>query len=157
MCKMIHTCWEPQGQSNAKYRPTLVTHIQLLQGDSPANMSPAVLKLRPDFCSAAPPGSLSKLPNSRLVKPIAATAAALMESSRHRASRGTCRAMFTIAQSLLLHALLMSSLKVVALAERRAWEGSFLRKEEYQRYLPASLLTSSFPNFFKPSVKLLTP
>lgn len=125
MCKMIHTCWEPQGQSNAKYRPTLVTHMQLLQGDSPANMSPAVLKLRPDFCSAAPPGSLSKLPNSCLVKRLRRPRGTprrhrrrVMESSRHRASRGTCRAMFTIAQSRLLHALLMSSLKVVALAER---------------------------------------
>lgn len=137
MCKMIHTCWEPQGQSKAKYRPTLVTHIQLLQGDSPANMSPAVLKLRPDFCSAAPPGSLSKLPNSRLVKRLAA--AALMESSRHRASRGTCRAMFTIAQSRLLHALLMSSLKVVA---ERGREVSSGRKKIKISLLPFSLPSS---------------
>lgn len=149
MCKMIHPCWEPQDRSEAESQPTFMTHLQIL----PLALLPSCWSL--GLTSGQEDLSVRSLSNPQFgqgspaaVKPCeATTTAALMESSCHHASGGTCRAMFTIAQSRLLDALLMSSLKVVALAEHQAWEGNFLRKERYQRYYPASLLAFSFPNF----------
>lgn len=153
MCKMIHACWEAQGRSNAKARPTL---LLLLQGDCPANQSHHV-EAQDWLRSAAPLGSLSKLPNSQLVKHL--------RRPRHRRADGIQPSSH---QRGHLSSHVYNSAKSappciinVFFESRRAcrvWEeGSFLRKEGYQRYHPSFLLTSPFPNFFRPSVKLLTP